>query len=1319
MDNLKIGYNNLYGTIVNFLYNDIKKIKWMIYDIIYNDNTIPTIIYITEKIQINKINDNINFEKSEEYINSLNLWNNLNDNEIINFKSLILFYINFKKPELNEKINRCIKKNFHNIEEIENNDGDDVYEYNGEDINNINDIECLKLIKSKIYFKYLYEYIFDCVQQFKYTWYGNRCMSSMHHLYNVSDYFENNYNLIEEFNQIKINESNKKKYYITLKIYYNYFKSLINYNSDKLYKQYSKSFDWDELTLDAKNKIIMKLNDNRFWFSIKKNIKNLYNDVDIDSYMITINNILYSKYSSIKRIIIETLVINGILTKFVYNPINTDNNILPDKNKESEKWEKHLKDNLFTHDITNDYDKSYNFLNNKRLDNQKLVKNRNGIEYSCIDTMKNSIWYKGFGGDWICQIQQFHHFIHNRVILVTGATGAGKSTIFPFIMLYAYKIINYNNNAKIICTAPRKKPVIENSSRIAGSLGVSIIENGVNEIQYYTSTDQQTNDIKYHPTLRFVTDGSVNLSNHYILKKNYDEGENINDTDENFFDMLLVDESHENNTYITFLLTLIKFAVYINNSVSLGIVSATMEYDELIYRTYYKSIDDNYKYPLNLYNKEHNINRNLLDRRVHLSKPFYNTNFKIEEIPYKKNKTKIEILQTILRSSTDGDILIFEPGSGDVKKTVNEINNSSFCPNNVIAVPYYSEMHDKLKKIVDVIDKQNIRNNYRFPKKYNIGNYNPIDLENSEFKLVPEGTYTRFIIVGTNIVEASVTIDSLVYVIDTGKHKKNIFDIRTHKSNLQEKYIAIQNRIQRRGRVGRTKPGFFYQTYDIEQLSKIGDYLICTSNIINDIINLITEKKNKTFDKDNDPYLIDDIEKLSLSIKKQYIYNDYKNDNESVDKIFDYEKIYIEKIIYPYSDGKYDYLQLVDEKGEFYIIHPNELDFVRDDNYNIIKKKLNYNNKTKDIFEYLQTFKIFNKENIITDIGSNIFKILKIFITKNTENKNTIEINDLFYFLHCLAFEKYNIKLFNYLVHNGIIKWIFSNNRIDIKLDKYVVTKCDFIAKSKTIPKQYYEMAELNYNYQKKYDKNIKKNKMDENGNIIKDFTFDENIEKNKIDTIILNLTNEKLKKENLSNEKRGLYLTILRDYNILKIKLQYIFENIKNYNLSSLSFNTSMYNIDKELIFSYLLVNYYSENLIEKIKGVDLYQNFYDKDINNLYEIKKITYIDGKTKLLTNITEEYRQFILYLSIEDDHSVQELLYVSPTIFRYLNKTVIVKCNKLLKTNIDLDIIGDNNLSNDLSNKKNKNNSIMNEEYLIEKINPNFKKYLYDIINNNL
>ena len=95
-------------------------------------------------------------------------------------------------------------------------------------------------------------------------------------------------------------------------------------------------------------------------------------------------------------------------------------------------------------------------------------------------------------------------------------------------------------------------------------------------------------------------------------------------------DIILIDEAHEQNPNMDMILTFIKFGVYINNQVSLGIISATMENDELTYRKYYELIDDNWKFPLNV-NK--NIqpygDRNLLDRRLHLSSPFQNLNFTI------------------------------------------------------------------------------------------------------------------------------------------------------------------------------------------------------------------------------------------------------------------------------------------------------------------------------------------------------------------------------------------------------------------------------------------------------------------------------------------------------------------------------------------------------------------------------------------------------------------------------------------------------------------------------------------------------------------
>ena len=92
------------------------------------------------------------------------------------------------------------------------------------------------------------------------------------------------------------------------------------------------------------------------------------------------------------------------------------------------------------------------------------------------------------------------------------------------------------------------------------------------------------------------------------------------------FELFIFSDTLELNREIlkegnSLILTLVKFAVYINNQITLGIISATMEYDEIIYRNYYNKIDDNYKYPLSVYNKNKMkegilFNRYFIDKRM-------------------------------------------------------------------------------------------------------------------------------------------------------------------------------------------------------------------------------------------------------------------------------------------------------------------------------------------------------------------------------------------------------------------------------------------------------------------------------------------------------------------------------------------------------------------------------------------------------------------------------------------------------------------------------------------------------------------------------
>lgn len=71
----------------------------------------------------------------------------------------------------------------------------------------------------------------------------------------------------------------------------------------------------------------------------------------------------------------------------------------------------------------------------------------------------------------------------------------------------------------------------------------------------------------------------------------------------------------------------------------------------------------------------------------------------------------------------------------------------------------------------------------------------------------------RKVILSTNIAEASVTIDGIVYVIDSGFVKLRAFDPRTGIESLTVTPISKASAAQRAGRAGRTKPGKCFRLF--------------------------------------------------------------------------------------------------------------------------------------------------------------------------------------------------------------------------------------------------------------------------------------------------------------------------------------------------------------------------------------------------------------------------------------------------------------------------------------------------------------------------
>ncbi|XP_048584251.1 3'-5' RNA helicase YTHDC2 [Nematostella vectensis] len=84
----------------------------------------------------------------------------------------------------------------------------------------------------------------------------------------------------------------------------------------------------------------------------------------------------------------------------------------------------------------------------------------------------------------------------------------------------------------------------------------------------------------------------------------------------------------------------------------------------------------------------------------------------------------------------------------------------------------------------------------------------------------------RKIVLSTNIAETSVTIDDVVFVIDSGKVKEKSFDALTSVSTLQVAWVSKASAVQRRGRAGRCSPGTCYHLFSGVRYESLQPYQI-------------------------------------------------------------------------------------------------------------------------------------------------------------------------------------------------------------------------------------------------------------------------------------------------------------------------------------------------------------------------------------------------------------------------------------------------------------------------------------------------------------
>uniref|UniRef100_A0A672HHI3 Putative ATP-dependent RNA helicase DHX57 n=1 Tax=Salarias fasciatus TaxID=181472 RepID=A0A672HHI3_SALFA len=386
-----------------------------------------------------------------------------------------------------------------------------------------------------------------------------------------------------------------------------------------------------------------------------------------------------------------------------------------------------------------------------------------------------------------------------QVLVVSGMTGCGKTTQIPQFILDASLSGPAEQVANIICTQPRRISAISVAQRVAQERAECL-----------------GNSVGYQIRLESVRTSATRLlycTAGVLLRRL--EGE----ADLREVTHVIVDEVHERTEESDFLLLVLKDLIVQRPDLKIILMSATLNanlFSEYFYNCRLANVprrpvlsedaiaeaipeiaedldDDGWNFTS--FCKKDFVKDTVPDQQLslqELSVRYKDTKKSVLKTMAAMDLDKInmDLVESLLEWIVDGKhnyppgaVLVFLPGLAEIRMLYEQLQSNRMFNNRgasrCVVYPLHSTLSNEEQQAV--------------------------------FSRPPDGV-TK-IIISTNIAETSVTIDDVVYVIDSGKMKEKRYDASKSMESLEDSWVSRANALQRKGRAGRVASGVCFHLF--------------------------------------------------------------------------------------------------------------------------------------------------------------------------------------------------------------------------------------------------------------------------------------------------------------------------------------------------------------------------------------------------------------------------------------------------------------------------------------------------------------------------